>query len=246
MERADLSKTGDQELDERLDDQMVAVGKLVGSIAHDFNNVLTLIKSYCHLAQMDAEEQEPVEQSLERIVSASDRGVILSKQLMLMAPQASGTTQEIDVNDVILELQSLLSRLFEPRIKMHLNLGAGLPGLRGSPAILGQFVLDMVLNASRWVTPQGDALLETRLDTIDDAPFIVISLRLTRSRPLPDDHIPVFKPILTEYIGLEAGPNVPVDMWSGRVASQAYMRAIHSADEAVMRYELEIPCASDS
>jgi signal transduction histidine kinase len=190
-----------RQADPGAEQRMEAVGKLVGSIAHDFNNVLTLIKSYGHLAQLDVDNPDGVTESLERISSATDRGVVLTRLLMMLTPQTHDEVGQVDVNDVILGLQGLLPRLFDPRIKVHLNLGAGLPPLYGRSNVFGQYLLDMALNAGRWATPQSDALVETRVDRGRDGERrITVSLRLTRCLVEEDDRRATFLPILTEYL----------------------------------------------
>lgn len=223
-----------------VDGQMEAVGNLVGNIAHDFNNVLTLIKSYCHLAQMDVDEGQSVAQSLERIVAASDRGVILTRQLMLMTPQFGGEGSEVDINGVILEHQGLLRRLFEPRIKVHLNLGASLAPLHGNAGLLGQFILDLALNAAPWASAQGDVLLETGMGQDEEGMRrVLVALRLTRCVESEEENPPLFRPILTEYLGLSPDSKVLVEGLSDGEC-RAEIR-VSRQPEGVIRYELEIP-----
>jgi len=78
-----------------------ALGLLAGSIAHDFNNILTIITGFARLALSDLEPAHPAKASTEQALAAADRAMALTKQLLLFSRRQTPAEGSLDLNYAI-------------------------------------------------------------------------------------------------------------------------------------------------
>jgi two-component system cell cycle sensor histidine kinase/response regulator CckA len=78
-----------------------ALGRLAGSVAYDFNNVLTIITGYAELALADLPPLHPARQSTEQVLEAADRALALTKQLLLFSRRQTPAAGSLDLNHAI-------------------------------------------------------------------------------------------------------------------------------------------------
>jgi PAS domain S-box-containing protein len=78
-----------------------ALGRLAGSVAHDFNNVLTIITGFAQLALSDLPPLHPARPSTEQVIEASERAMALTKQLLLFSRRQAPAEGSLDLNRAI-------------------------------------------------------------------------------------------------------------------------------------------------
>jgi two-component system cell cycle sensor histidine kinase/response regulator CckA len=78
-----------------------ALGRLAGSVAHDFNNVLTIITGFAQVALSDLPPMHPARSSTEQVLKASDRAMALTKQLLLFSRRQAPAEGSLDLNRAI-------------------------------------------------------------------------------------------------------------------------------------------------
>lgn len=139
------------ELDEsrerlRASEKLEAIGRLVGGVAHDINNLLTVILSCADLLGRGAPSSSSSQDYLSEIVRASERGAALTRQLLTFSRKQPAQMRVLDVNTVVLELQTMLKRLIGERVELVASLGDSLC-IQADPAKIEQVILNLVLNA---------------------------------------------------------------------------------------------------
>ncbi len=103
--------------------KMEAIGRLAGGIAHDFNNLLMVISGYADVA-LSARTEEQRRRGIEEIQAAADRATELTRQLVAFSRKQVLQPKVLDLNDVVLRVESLLRRLIAENIEISRQAGA--------------------------------------------------------------------------------------------------------------------------
>jgi two-component system cell cycle sensor histidine kinase/response regulator CckA len=146
-------------LEERLvqSEKVESVGRLAGGIAHDFNNLLTAILGYTELLLSKHEANDRDRQDLEEIQRAGQRAAALTQQLLAYSRKQVLVPREVDLNETVLNLQSMLTRLIREDISLTYEL-APIPALvKIDPTQVEQVILNLVIN-SRDAMPAGGSI----------------------------------------------------------------------------------------
>jgi two-component system, cell cycle sensor histidine kinase and response regulator CckA len=142
----------------RQSQKMEAIGSLAGGVAHDFNNILTVVRG--HVEMMLADEHLTAEHraDLAQVYRAAERAMTLTRQLLAFSRKQVMHPVVLDLNEVIGELDPMLRRLIGEDIAIELRLGDEDPSppplITADRAQLEQVLLNLVVNA-RDAMPNG-------------------------------------------------------------------------------------------
>lgn len=143
--------------------KMEAVGRLAGGVAHDFNNILTVIMSYSELALRQLEPDDRLHGRLNEIRKAAKRAGKLTQQLLTFSRSEVTSPVVLDLNRLIIDIESMLQRLIGEHIDLRLNLASHLGAVRADLGHLEQVLLNLAVNA-RDAMPNGGLLqIETTM-----------------------------------------------------------------------------------
>ena len=149
--------------------RLEAVGRLAGGLAHDFNNVLTVINSYTGLLLEGFDQKDPRYSDLQEISTAARRATALTRQLLAFSRKQVLQTQVLNLNDVVQSLHKMLQRLIGEDVKLAFVPAAALGAVRADVGQLEQVILNLAVN-SRDAMPNGGLLtLETANVDLDEA-----------------------------------------------------------------------------
>lgn len=154
-----LSIVRDITEEQRLKDQIAknqrleAVGKLSSGVAHDFNNILSIILGYSRLSQNLIEESDPIHDHLIEIEKAGLRAESIVKQLLAFSRKQVTTPRILNMNDIIKELYSSLLQLIYEDIDIRLFLASDLPKIKADKHQVEQVLINLLVNAQ-------DAIME--------------------------------------------------------------------------------------
>ena len=137
--------------------KLEALGTLAGGIAHDFNNLLASIMGYASLAKADLSATDPIYHHVDVIETASQRASELTQQLLAFARGGKFDARPNDVNDIVREVVTLLSRTINKNITLVLNTCDDLLPAVCDAGQVQQAVLNICINA-RDAMPQGGTL----------------------------------------------------------------------------------------
>jgi len=163
----DLTEKRAAEAQIRQVQKMDAIGQLTGGVAHDFNNILTVITGTIGILQ-DAVADRPELVSIAKLIDdAAERGAQLTKHLLAFARKQPLQPVEIDVNSLILEAGKLLHPTLGEQIEISPKLDQDAWSALVDPSQLTTAVLNLALNARDAMPRGGKLTLETgnvRLD----------------------------------------------------------------------------------
>jgi PAS domain S-box-containing protein len=147
--------------------KMEAVGRLAGGVAHDFNNILTIIESHAYLADSKIEEEASVRRSLGQIREAVERGARLTRQLLKVSPEHTGDFERVDVADTLEQLAGFFSRVLGAGIALEVEVDERVGEIACDLAQFEQIVMNLVLNARDALSDGGEIRLEARLRELE-------------------------------------------------------------------------------
>ncbi|HUF52024.1 MAG TPA: response regulator [Longimicrobiales bacterium] len=149
--------------------KMEAVGLLAGGVAHDFNNLLTAIRGHAELLSAAASLPAPLREHALEIKAAADRATALTRQLLAFSRKQVLQPRVVDLNVLVGNVESLVSRLIGAAVELITSLQPDLGHVRADPHQLEQVMLNLVLNA-RDAMPQGGSLVIETCDVEIDSP----------------------------------------------------------------------------
>lgn len=149
--------------------KMEAIGLLAGGVAHDFNNILMAITSYCELLMWKLPKKDPVYRDLEEILKSANQGASLTKQLLAFSRKQVIEPEIIDLNNVIEDLEKMLRRLIGVDIELFVLLGQNAGCIKADAGQLEQVILNLFLNSRDAMPEGGKLILETVGVTLDEA-----------------------------------------------------------------------------
>jgi len=157
----DVTILKQQEEQLRRTQKMDALGKLTGGIAHDYNNMLSVIMGYAQELQDELANNPKLSKLANDIRNASERGTNLSRKLLAFTrkkePQASVT----DINNFLLTEQELLQKTLTPRIKINYELDEKLWPVFLDPGDLEDAILNLTINAMHAMESGGELVIST-------------------------------------------------------------------------------------
>ncbi len=143
---------------------LTSVGRLTTGIAHDFNNLLTVIKGHTAILEASVKETDkPKEmESIALIKSASQQAVELTKQLLLFSRQQAVTLERCELNKVVSEFVKMMRRMVEETIDLKVVLGDYLGQIEADRSMLGQVMMNLIVNARDAMPDGGTISIETK------------------------------------------------------------------------------------
>lgn len=157
--------------------KMEAVGRLAGGVAHDFNNLLTVIMGFCSLILDNTdlmEKEKNIKNDVMGIQSTSRKAVKLTRQLMTFSENQIHNPRNIDLNTIIDELDSLLTRLIPDNITLNIKLSSENLIVKIDPVQLEQVIVNLIVNARDAVDKAGgQVLLSTELLVLKESKTLI-------------------------------------------------------------------------
>lgn len=188
--------------------RMEAIGRLAGGLAHDFNNMMTVVSGYSDILLARLSPQDPLYANLREIKKAGDHASQLTRQLLAFSRRQVLKPRVLDLNLVIRDMDQMLGRLIVEEIQVALALAPGLWRVMADPAQIEQVVMNLVINA-RDAMPQGGKI-EIRTQNVDldekaarpyvDAlpgPYVQLSIRDTGTGMDEETRSRIFEPFFT-------------------------------------------------
>jgi PAS domain S-box-containing protein len=158
-------------LEERLrhSQKMEAVGRLAGGVAHDFNNLLTVILGYSQILADHVPARSKMADSTAQIKSAAERAAGITRQLLAFSRKTVLRPRVINLNDVLLNLDSLLRRLIGEDIEVLAVPANALGSVKADAGQIEQVIMNLALNSRDAMPRGGKLILETANITLDES-----------------------------------------------------------------------------
>ena len=127
--------------------KMEAVGQLAGGVAHDFNNILSVILNYAHFAAEGLEPDDERLADIQEISKAGDKAANLVHQLLAFSRKEVIEARVIDLNEVVMGVYQILNRSLGEDIDLDFKAGDDLPQVLADPGRVEQVLLNLAVNA---------------------------------------------------------------------------------------------------
>jgi PAS domain S-box-containing protein len=189
--------------------KMEAVGRLAGGVAHDFNNILTVIMSSAELAAAELTMESPLHRDLQQILTAAHSAASLTRQLLIFSRKSVATPTVIELNHAIRRLGKMLQRLVGEDIEVTFVSRPDAGYVKVDPTQLEQVVMNLVVNARDAMPTGGQLTIETGVATVPDdvrrtyglqkasAEFATLAITDTGIGMTPEVQAQVFEPFFT-------------------------------------------------
>jgi PAS domain S-box-containing protein len=158
----------------RLEDQLVqarkleSVGRLAGGVAHDFNNMLSVILGHVSLASVDPCLSGSLQASLNEIRKAAERSTDLTRQLLAFARKQTIAPKVLDLNDTVSGMLKMLQRLIGEDILLIWKPTTHLWLIKMDTSQIDQILANLCINARDSISDIGRITIETGNCNIDD------------------------------------------------------------------------------
>jgi signal transduction histidine kinase/CheY-like chemotaxis protein/HAMP domain-containing protein len=141
----------------RQSQKMESIGQLAAGVAHDFNNMLTIIQG--HSSALLAKPSLPPEvlDPVQAVFFASERAAGLTRQLLMFSRKNVMQPKPLDLGETVGNMTKLLGRLLGETVALEFQPPAGLPSVQGDPGMIEQVVMNLAVNA-RDAMPRGGTL----------------------------------------------------------------------------------------
>jgi two-component system cell cycle sensor histidine kinase/response regulator CckA len=153
----------------RQSQKMEAIGLLAGGVAHDFNNMLTVIMGFANLILSDEAPSPSVARKIGHIKSAAEKAVILTRQLLAFGRRQIFRPTLLNINSVVEHASEMFAPLLGADIDCVFDLDPELSFVKTDAAQIEQILVNLSVNAKGAMPGGGRLTIETRNVMLDGA-----------------------------------------------------------------------------
>ncbi|HXR47118.1 MAG TPA: PAS domain S-box protein [Candidatus Limnocylindrales bacterium] len=201
--------TTQRQLEEQLrqSQKMEAIGQLAGGVAHDFNNILTVIQGHASLLAA-ANLGESAGKSADQIIQAAERAARLTRQLLTFSRRQLIQPKKLDVNRIVGNMTNMLGRLLGEDVALQLNYCQTPPMVDADVGMLEQVLLNLAVNARDAMPKGGQLALRIAIVDLGESygrgqseahagRFVCLSVTDTGTGIAPENLRRIFEPFFT-------------------------------------------------
>lgn len=197
--------------------KMESVGRLAGGVAHDFNNMLTIIMSYTQMAMKAVDPSGPIYKDLEQVDKAAGKSTDITRRLLAFARRQAVTPKILDLNETLESMLKMIRRLIGENIELIWCPSPALWPVMADPAQIDQILANLCVNAGDAIDGTGRLTIETFNTVLDEAychahpgfypgRFVMLSVSDTGSGMSKEILEQIFEPFFTtKEAGLGTG-----------------------------------------
>jgi PAS domain S-box-containing protein len=189
--------------------KMEGIGQLAGGVAHDFNNMLAIIRGNAELMLMDADQLSPeANQGLKHVISAAERAANLTRQLLIFSRKQVMQSQPTMLDDLIRNLIKMLQRVIREDIRLECVFEKESSCVQADAGMIEQVLLNLVVNARDAMPQGGQVRIATEKVVLDEeaargnpqgraGDFVCLSVSDTGTGIAPEHLARIFDPFFT-------------------------------------------------
>jgi hypothetical protein len=188
--------------------KMEAVGRLASGVAHDFNNVLSVILSYSEMMLGILREGDPMRADVTEIAAAGQRAAALTRQLLLFSRQQVLEARVLDLNTVVGGMATMLRRLLGADVELTLLPGSDTGKVVADAGHIEQVLMNLTVNARDAMPDGGKLTINTRNVALDEeyarahhgvkpGPYVMLAVTDTGCGMDAETQARIFEPFFT-------------------------------------------------
>ncbi|HXG48611.1 MAG TPA: response regulator [Methylomirabilota bacterium] len=151
----------------RQSQKMESIGQLAAGVAHDFNNILTIIQGHTDRLLAQPGLSGAVLEPLRQVAEAARRASTLTRQLLMFSRKQVMQPRVLEINGILANMTKMLQRLLGDDVALDAQLPAGLPPIEADAGMIEQVVMNLAVNARDAMSKGGRLTLATRETIID-------------------------------------------------------------------------------
>ena len=148
--------------------KMESIGRMAGGVAHDFNNMLSVILGAAQIAMPKVPEGSELQQLLQAIMTAAERSSGITRQLLAFSRKEAIVPKAINLNAHLTELKKNLERLICEDVEISFHLAQDLWTVKMDPSQLDQILMNLSVNARDAMPVGGSLVMETANVHVED------------------------------------------------------------------------------
>ncbi len=247
--------TKQHELEKQLahSQRMESVGSLAGGVAHDFNNILTVIMGFASLLEQNPSNPQKVLQSVKVILKTAERGASLVKQLLTLARKAESVFQPLVINDLIQEALNIARSTFPKSILISSEIQPDPIRIHADYTQIHQIFVNLILNAKD-AMPNGGNLsvkmreaepneIVTNERSEDFRKYVLLEIADTGTGMDPETKSKIFDPFFTTK-GLGKGTGLGLALVYGIVESHRGFITVDTTLHEGTKFRVFLPIES--
>ncbi len=149
--------------------KMEAIGRLAGGVAHDFNNILSVIMSYGDLILDGLRDSDPLREDILEITKAASRAAGLTRQLLMFSRQQVAAPKVLGLHETLTAMTQMIQRILGEDVEMAIVAPEEGGRVKVDPSHIEQVVLNLVVNARDAMPTGGKLTIETCNVELDEA-----------------------------------------------------------------------------
>jgi PAS domain S-box-containing protein len=146
--------------------KMEAIGQLAAGVAHDFNNVLTVVRGHASLIKSEVAAGCSEAMSADEITKAAGRASSMIRQLLMFSRKQVMQFRHLDLNEIINNSLAMVRRMVGEHIHLKFSSGTLLPSIYADPTMIEQVVMNLAVNARDAMPGGGQVELNTSVVNI--------------------------------------------------------------------------------
>jgi len=188
--------------------RLEAVGRLAGGVAHDFNNILSVILTYAGFAAEQLEPADPIRHDIQQIHAAGRRAADLTRQLLAFSRKQILEPEVTSLKTVVHGIEGMLRRLLGEDIDIAVHLERALGNVMADPGQMEQVLMNLAVNARDAMERGGQLTIETRNVELDEeyaaqhtavtpGPYVSLAVTDSGSGMSDETRRSIFEPFFT-------------------------------------------------
>lgn len=187
--------------------KMRAIGTMAAGVAHDFNNILSIIKGSAQIIENNVADKDKIRTRVNRIQTVVEQGTTIVNALLGLGRMSDSDRKLCDIGALLHETRKLLADRFSEAVKIHVDAAPDLPATECARDVLQQMLLNLILNAVDAMGGHGLVVLSAQslaappkdvvLEPAEAARYLVVSVQDEGAGIDPENLPRIFEPFFT-------------------------------------------------
>ncbi len=173
--------------------KMEAIGRLAGGVAHDINNLLTVVHGLAELSLSYIDKKNPAYEFIEQVIKASYRSAGVIKKLLIFSKKRIEDKRIFNLKDTVLNMKKLLEKMAGENVKLKIDIEDEVYNIYGDEASIEQVIMNLVINAKDAIEEKGEIRIRLRKEN----KYIILYVEDTGRGIEPEIMDKIFDPFFT-------------------------------------------------